>query len=130
MACSRPLAMCAVMFALGGCASDPDFLSERTLQQANAIDTPPAAMKAKTVSYREDIPAPAPPIALPSRKVVAAVKPEQLRALQCHHEPFRKSEPVGLWCEGGAGSRLEGCGLIRVGCRCLTKRSDHELPRC
>jgi serine protease Do len=75
MARSRPLAMCAVMFALGGCASDPDFLSERTVQHANAIDAPPAPVKAKTVSYREDIRAPAPPIALPSWKVVAAVKP-------------------------------------------------------
>jgi hypothetical protein len=75
MARSRPLAMCAVMFALGGCASDPDFLSERTVQHANAIDAPPAPVKAKTVSYREDIRAPAPPVALPSWKVVAAVKP-------------------------------------------------------
>ena len=72
---TRPLAMCAVMFVLGGCASDPDFLSERTVQHANAVDTPPAPVKAKTVSYREDIRAPAPPVALPSWKVVAAVKP-------------------------------------------------------
>jgi serine protease Do len=75
MACTRPLAMCTVMLALGGCASDPDFLSERTLQHANVIDTPPAPVKSTAASYRGDIPGPAPPVALPSWKVAAAVKP-------------------------------------------------------
>ena len=75
MACTRPLAMCAVMLVLGSCASDPDFLSESTLQHAKAIDTPPAPVTTRTVSHREDIPAPAAAVALPSWNVAAAVKP-------------------------------------------------------
>jgi len=75
MACTRPLALCAVMLALAGCASDPDFLGERTIQHAKAVDTPPARVQTKTVSYREDSPATAPPVPLPSWKVAAAVKP-------------------------------------------------------
>jgi len=62
------------MVALAGCASDPDFLSERAMQHAKAIDTPPAPVKIKAVSHREDSTAPAPPVALPSWKVAAAIK--------------------------------------------------------
>src|SRR6476646_3054576 len=78
MARTRPLAMCAVMLAIAGCASNADFLSERTIEQAGVINsTPPAPVKTKAVSYRERIPEPdpAPPVALPSWKVAGAVTP-------------------------------------------------------
>ena len=75
MACTRPLAMCAVVLALASCASDPDFLSEHAVQHARALDTPPAPVKTKTVSHREDIPVPAAAVALPSWRVATAAKP-------------------------------------------------------
>jgi S1-C subfamily serine protease len=69
--------MCAVMLAIAGCASNADFLSERTIEQAGAISTPPAPVKTKTVSYREHVaePGPTPPVALPTWKAAAAIKP-------------------------------------------------------
>ena len=109
MARRRPLAMGAVLFAIGGCASDPDFLSERTLQQAKAIDAPPAPVKTKTVSYREDIPAPAPPIALPSWKVAAAVKPAAASNPQLSPTSlFEKASPsvYGVKVAQEAGSKV------------------------
>jgi serine protease Do len=75
MARTRPLAMCAVILTIAGCASDADFLSERTIEHASAIDAPPVPVKTKAVSYRREPPEPAAPVTLPSWKVAAAVKP-------------------------------------------------------
>ena len=69
------LAMSAVMVATGACAPDPAFLSERAIEDAKTIGSPPVPVKAKAVSYDQNTPTPAPQVALPSWKIAAAAKP-------------------------------------------------------
>ena len=69
------LAMSAVMVATGACAPDPAFLSERAIEDAKMIGSPPVPVKAKAVSYDQNTPTPAPQVVLPSWKIAAAAKP-------------------------------------------------------